>query len=112
MTDHPTINELYSFSDNNYGNGNGYKASGAQFIKETGPSCIFVSPTNPSDRYSWQIATKWGIRNGVIANDVNNVGQTNNPDEYVEKYLTHRLDNELGYDRIYTSGSKLWKFER
>lgn len=110
--DHPTINELYSFSDNNYGNGNGYKASGAQFIKETGPSCIFVSPTNPSDRYSWQIATKWGIRNGVIANDVNNVGQTNNPDEYVEKYLTHRLDNELGYDRIYTSGSKLWKFER
>jgi len=110
--DHPELDELYSFSDNNYGNGQGYASAGAEFVHETGPSLVFVSPTDPQDRYSWQVATSWSMKQGIIHDDLNNTGQTDNAEEYVELYLSHRTDNKTGYDRIYTAGSKLWKFTR
>ena len=110
--EHPELDTLYSFSDNNYGNGQGYASAGAEFVHETGPSLVFVSPTNPQDRYSWQVATPWSMKQGIVHKDINNTGQTNNVDEYVELYLSHRTDNKTGYDRIYTAGSKLWKFTR
>ena len=110
--DHPELDELYSFSDNNYGNGQGYASAGAEFIHETGPSLVFVSPTDPQDRYSWQVATSWSMKQGIIHDDLNNAGQPDNAEEYVELYLSHRTDNKTGYDRIYTAGSKLWKFTR
>lgn len=108
---HPRVQDLYSFSDNNYGDGRSYDAAGAEFIRETGPSLIFISPTNSKDRYSWQISTTWSARQGVVAND-NGGPYDGNVDEYIETHLNHRLDNGKGYDRVYTSGSKLWKFSR
>lgn len=104
------VESIISYSDNNYGNGNGYATAGAQFIRETGPSLVFISPTNSSDRYSWQVATPWSMKSGIISKDVNWENQTDNPQEYVEKYLSHKLDDKVGYDAIYTAGSKLWKF--
>lgn len=101
---------IISYSDNNYGNGDGYAKAGAEFIRETGPSLVFISPTNSSDRYSWQVATPWSMKSGIISKDVNWENQTDNPQEYVEKYLSHKLDDKVGYDAIYTAGSKLWKF--
>lgn len=108
---HPRVQDLYSFSDNNYGDGRSYEAAGAEFIRETGPSLVFISPTNPKDRYSWQISTTWSAKQGVVAND-NGGPYDGNVDEYIETHLNHRLDNGKGYDRVYTSGSKLWKFSR
>ena len=102
---------ITSYSDNNYGDGNGYASAGAEFVKETGPSLVFISPSNPLDTYSWQIATPWSAKSGVIAKD-NGGEYGGNVDEYIEKHLTHRMDDKKGYDRIYTAGSKLWKFTR
>ena len=102
---------ITSYSDNNYGDGNGYASAGAEFVKETGPSLVFVSTSNPLDTYSWQIATPWSAKSGVIAKD-NGGEYGGNVDEYVENHLTHKTDDKQGYDRIYTAGSKLWKFTR
>ena len=104
------VESILSYSDNNYGNGDGYAKAGAEFLRETGPSLVFISPTNSSDRYSWQVATPWSMKSGIISKDVNWENQTDNPQEYVEKYLSHKLDAKVGYDAIYTAGSKLWKF--
>lgn len=104
-------NVITSYSDNNYGDGNGYASAGAEFVKETGPALVFVSTSNPLDTYSWQIATPWSAKSGVIAKD-NGGEYSGNVDEYVENHLTHKTDDKQGYDRIYTAGSKLWKFTR
>ena len=113
------INEtkLFSFSDNDIGDGNGYAKAGAKFIRESGESLRFVSFTNPLDTYSWSIATKWGAKSGVIGKDclkknISLLTDLDNINEYVERNLSHRFDDDCGYDRIYTSGSKLWCFYR
>lgn len=110
--EHTDIKRVTSFSDNNLGNGNGYKQAGATLMGETGPSLKYVSWSDPSDNYSWLIATPWGAKTGVIAKDSNNHTFQNQSEinAYVECDLKHRTDNKFGYDKIYTAGSKKWEF--
>lgn len=112
--EHDEIQDVTSFSDNNLGNGDGYRQAGAKFIGETGPSLKYISWSDPSDAYSWLIATSWGAKKGVIAKDSGNrIFDTQSQiNKYVECELKHRTDNKFGYDKIYTAGSKKWKFTR
>ncbi len=115
--DNEDIQVIYSFSDNDIGNGVSYLKSGAEFIKETGPSLKFVSHSDPLDQYTWSIASTWGAKGGVVYKDTfnKNIKTLTNLDEineYIETNLSHRTDDGSGYDRIYTTGSKLWKFNR
>lgn len=108
---------IYSYSDNSLGNGDSYGRAGAVFVKETGPALKFISPKDGHDSYSWQIATSWGADRGVIGQDAERKGlekpQTQDDiNAYIELNLSHRSDEYEGYDRIYTPGSKLWKFNR
>lgn len=110
---HPEVETLISFSDNDYGDGQGYASAGAKFVKETGPSLRFISPTDGTDWYTWHVATPWGAKSGIVSKDAESKGLVvDNVDEYVELYLSHRTDDKCGYDRIYTSGSKKWVFQR
>ena len=105
------VEELYSYSDNNIGNGLSYQKAGGILVKETGPALLFSSWTDPTDVYSWQIATPWGAREGLLSK----YGQFDSQediDRFVETELPHRMDDKKGYDRIYTAGSKLWLFTR
>ena len=115
--DHPDCEAVYSYSDNSIGNGDGYRKAGGQFVRETGPALKFLSPADARDSYSWQIATPWGADRGVIGQDAEKKSLPKPEgkeeiDRYIETELSHRLDEGKGYDRIYTPGSKLWKFER
>lgn len=105
---------IKTFSDNDLGDGNGYKQAGAEFIGETGPSLKFVSWSDPTDTYSWQIATTWGAKSGVVAKlSGNRTFETRSEiEKYIELEMPHRTDEKYGYDRIYTSGSKRWQFTR
>lgn len=114
---HPECISIYSYSDNSMGNGMAYEKAGAVFVRETGPALKFISPKDGRDSYSWQIATSWGANQGVVGEDANEKGiarpeTSDDINRYIELSLTHRLDGGEGYDRIYTPGSKLWKFER
>lgn len=114
---HPECVTIYSYSDNSLGNGMAYEKAGAVFIKETGPALKFISPKDGHDTYSWQIATSWGADKGVVGTDAEEKGlpKPTTQDEinaYIEMTLSHRSDDLCGYDRIYTPGSKLWKFTR
>lgn len=114
---HADCQAVYSYSDNSIGNGDGYRKAGAIFIRETGPALRFLSPKDGRDSYSWQIATSWGADTGVIGTDARKKGLPKpvgdeEINRYIETELSHRLDDGKGYDRIYTPGSKLWKFER
>lgn len=105
------IEELYSYSDNNIGSGLSYQKAGGVLVKETGPALLFSSWTDPTDVYSWQIASPWGAREGLLSK----YGQFNSQediDRFIEIELPHRTDDKKGYDRIYTAGSKLWLFKR
>lgn len=105
------VEELYSYSDNNIGNGLSYQKAGGILVKETGPSLLFSSWTDPTDVYSWQIASPWGAHEGLLSK----YGQFDSQediDRFIETELPHRTDDKKGYDRIYTAGSKLWLFKR
>lgn len=114
FTKHPDVSTVKTFSDNDLGDGNGYKQAGAEFVGETGPSLKFVSWSDPTDTYSWQIATTWGANSGVVAKLSGNQTFTNRSEieKYIELEMPHRTDEKCGYDRIYTSGSKRWQFTR
>ena len=114
---HEDCQAIYSYSDNSMGNGAAYEKAGAEFIKETGPALKFIAPHDGRDSYSWQIATSWGADKGVVGTDAEQKGikkpaTQEEIDRYIETELTHRFDDLKGYDRIYTPGSKLWKFTR
>ena len=112
--EHPETRTVMTFSDNDLGDGHGYEKAGAQLIGETGPSLRFVSWSDPLDTYSWQIATKWGAKSGVVAKLSNHRTFATQADieKYIETEMPHRTDTKCGYDRIYTSGSKKWRFTR
>lgn len=112
--EHPETQTVMTFSDNDLGDGHGYEKAGAKLIGETGPSLRFVSWTDPLDTYSWQIATKWGAKSGVVAKLSNSreFATQAEIEKYIETEMPHRTDNKCGYDRIYTSGSKKWLFTR
>lgn len=112
FNDHADCFEIRSFSDNNIGNGDGYKAAGGKFIKEVKTSLRFVSHTNGLDNYSWQIATSWSAKSGVLSKYTKALKTQKDIDCYIENELPHRYDNSKGYDRLYVVGSKLWSFSR
>lgn len=117
LRENDTCLAVYSYSDNSMGNGSAYRAAGAEFIKETGPALKFIAPHDGRDSYSWQIATSWGANKGVVGTDAEQKGfpkpaTQKEIDRYIETELSHRFDGLKGYDRIYTPGSKLWKFTR
>lgn len=113
---HSEISSIYSYSDNDWGDGNSYKKSGFEFVSETGPSLKYVSNSNPEDTYSWQITSSVTSPKSVIGHDRLTKGLSlelnYDVEEYIETSLSHRLDNKSGYDRIYTSGSKKWSISR
>lgn len=106
----PEIERLVTYSDNDYGSGDGYLKSGFKFKSETGPRLRYISTTDPSnDRYSWMIAKGFNFKNQstVVGKDALAKGiEVVDVEEYIEKELTHRTDGDKGYNRMFTSGSK------
>ena len=103
---------IKSFSDNNIGDGVGYARAGAELVGEIKTSLCFISPNNGLDMYSWQIATPWSAKSGVLSKYTSQLSAQNEIDEYIETKLPHRLDDGRGYDRVYRVGSKIWQFVR
>ena len=111
---------LETFSDNDKGSGESYRLAGFTFISETGPRKIYISNSNPEDRYSWQIAGPFDHSTGrtVVGSSMikNNLDPSKFNEEQIEEYietrLEHRLDDGRGYDRLFTAGSKKWKISR
>lgn len=103
---------IKSFSDNNIGDGTGYLWSGAKLVGETKTSLCFVSSSNGLDMYSWQIATPWSAKSGVLSKYTSQLSAQNEIDEYIETKMPHRFDDGHGYDRVYRVGSKIWQFSR
>lgn len=109
-----SIKTLMTYSDNNWGTGVSYEKSGFTLIKNNKPTVLFVSNTNGSDTYSWQINSKWGARSGVVGKDLLKKGFKSYNDEpfnilkYIETELDHKADNKKGYDQMYDCGNKLW----
>lgn len=108
----PACQEIRSYSDNNIGNGQAYARAGGEYLSESKNSLKFISPTNGLDKYSWQIATKWSARGGVLSQYVQGLEGQEAIDKFIELDLPHRYDGGKGYDRLYTAGSKLWRFSR
>lgn len=103
---------IKSFSDNNIGDGVGYARAGAELVGETKTSLCFISSTNGLDVYSWQIATPWSAKSGVLSKYTSQLSAQNEIDEYIETKMPHRFDDGHGYDRVYRVGSKIWQFSR
>lgn len=103
---------IKSFSDNNIGDGTGYLRAGAKLVGETKTSLCFISSTNGCDMYSWQIATPWSAKSGVLSKYTSQLSAQNEIDEYIETKMPHRFDDGHGYDRVYRVGSKVWQFSR
>lgn len=103
---------IKSFSDNNIGDGVGYARAGAELVGETKTSLCFISPSNGLDMYSWQIATPWSAKSGVLSKYTSQLSAQNEIDEYIETKMPHRFDDGYGYDRVYRVGSKIWQFSR
>lgn len=103
---------IKSFSDNNIGDGVGYARAGAELVGEIKTSLCFISPSNGLDAYSWQIATPWSAKSGVLSKYTSQLSAQNEIDEYIETKMPHRLDDGRGYDRVYRVGSKIWQFSR
>lgn len=103
---------IKSFSDNNIGDGTGYLRAGAELVGEIKTSLCFISPNNGLDMYSWQIATPWSAKSGVLSKYTSQLSAQNEIDEYIETKLPHRFDDGHGYDRVYRVGSKIWQFSR
>lgn len=103
---------IKSFSDNNIGDGAGYARAGAELVGEIKTSLCFISPNNGLDVYSWQIATPWSAKSGVLSKYTSQLSAQNEIDEYIETKMPHRFDDGHGYDRVYRVGSKIWQFSR
>lgn len=101
--------DLMSYSDNNLGDGLSYKAAGGEFIRETGPSKLFVNLFDSTDRYSWMIDTPWSGKSGVLSQ----LGYDGSMStlEFIETKMKTRNGLKEGYNTVYTAGSKLWYFE-
>ena len=118
FNDYTDIDTIMTYSDNSYGTGQGYEKSGFTYLGETGPSLLFVNPSHPLDKYSWQITMNLNSDKSVINQDRIEKGlkpyyeEKFNVREYIETELSHRQDNSKGYDAIYTPGSKKWEIYR
>lgn len=103
---------LITYSSNNIGWGEGYKKSGAELIGETQPRLTYVNPRNPEDNYSWQVATPWGAKQGILANYFGPKEMTTKEaKEKVETELPHRDGKGKGYVAQYDCGNRIWLFK-
>lgn len=84
--------DIYSWSDNRYSNGNIYKVLGFSLIKELKPDYSYIQKNNPKERFSKQSMKK---------------GNINCPNEITEREYT----KQLGYYRIYDAGKKTWLYK-
>lgn len=101
--------ELMTYSSNNLGWGEGYEKAGFELQKECPPRLTFINPKDPTDSYSWQVATPWGAKQGVIAKELGRQAVTTEQARaIVETKLPHRADPGLGYVAQYDCGSRLW----
>lgn len=100
---------IVSFSHNDIGRGEGYEKAGFELVKYCKPSVSFVNPLDPCDSYSWQVATPWGAKSGVIAKKIKpmNIDHKEALRIVIEE-LPHRSDSEKGYIKFYNSGNKKW----
>ena len=116
--DYNNINCIMTYSNNSYETGLEYENSGFKYLGETGPVLVFVNPSHPLDKYSWQITMNLNSDKSVINQDRIKKGlkpyyeEKFNIREYIETELSHRQDRQKGYDAIYTPGSKKWEIYR
>ncbi len=100
---------LMTYSSNNLGWGEGYEKAGFELQKECQPKLTFINPKDPADTYSWQVATPWGAKQGVIAKELGKQAvTTEQARKIVETQLPHRSDRGTGYVAQYDCGSRLW----
>jgi hypothetical protein len=105
-------NTLLSYSDNSMGNGYSYMRAGFAYQGDTEPGLHFVNPHDPMDNYSWQVATPWGAKSGIIARLIRPMEITKKEAKIiVEKDLPHRSDDGKGYFAYYDTGSKRWEYD-
>ena len=112
----PQIDTVFCTSDNSESSGEEYVSIGATLIKDLHGVERFVSHSNGSDSYSWEVSSPRSGSSGTVYRDAISKGLTppQSRDDilkYVETELSHRLDDNKGYDRIFTAGSKLWVFK-
>lgn len=112
---HPERHRILSFSDNRMGNGQSYGKAGFRYDGDTSPSLWFINPDDPNDSYSWQVATSWGAKQGVIAKSFEKHGLTVPPNctnqkarEIIETTLPHRHDGGNGYRSYVDCANKRW----
>lgn len=116
--DYPEYQTMLTYSDNNFGDGLSYQKTGFKFIKETKQSVKFISESNVNDNYSRHIMLNLNSDQAIINKDRISKGlkpyyeEKFNVQEYIETELSHRLDNQKGYDVIYTAGSKRWELNK
>lgn len=116
--DYPEYQTMLTYSDNNFGDGLSYQKAGFKFIKETKQSVKFISESNVNDNYSRHIMLNLNSDQAIINKDRISKGlkpyyeEKFNVQEYIETELSHRLDNQKGYDVIYTAGSKRWELNK
>lgn len=107
--DHPEVKTLHSYSNNDYGIGSAYKATGFEFVRFTKPSVKWVNPTNPHDSYSWAAATQWSAKSGILARSLGGRDVSRSEAEaLMASEMPHRADSGKGYVQVYTAGSILW----
>jgi hypothetical protein len=90
-------NEITSFSDNNYSNGNVYEKLGFTLADNIRPDYKYVSANNYLDKYH-----KAGFRKSEIFRKFDIPDTMKTASEW-------ELMQYLGYDRIWDSGKKKWK---
>lgn len=101
FVDHPDVNTLMTYSDNNWGTGHGYEASGFSYVSDNYQSPIYISQNEVNgcnSTYSYQIKTPWGAETGVIGQDrklkhlsaYDRKAKNFNLEQYIETELTHK----------------------
>lgn len=101
FADHSDANTLMTYSDNNWGTGHGYEASGFSYVSDSYQSPIYISQNEVNgynSTYSYQIKTPWGAETGVIGQDrkLKHLSSYDRKlknfdlEQYIETELTHK----------------------
>lgn len=107
----PEYKTILSYSNNDLGTGEAYQKAGFEYIKEVKSAETYYSLSNPNDTYSWQVATSWGAKSGILAKQLGSMNINNlEAQKLVETILNHKLDEQKGYVRVYKTGNKIWKY--
>lgn len=111
--DHPDINSIVSYSRNDMGGGESYRAAGFEYIGMSSPTPVFINPCDPYDSYRWPVATSWSAKKGIISRQIGESAMSNaEAYRFVVTEMKRRTGSGVGYVPVYESGSKIWKKER